>query len=98
MGRNICLPMQGRPSHPSWLWSLTLTAWMMKCRGCPSHSTLSTYSCLPWLSRTRKSPLQVSSSCTSERGMAPWYQTCWHSGFCTSGIRGTGGGSWKETS
>ena len=77
--------------------SLTSAAWMMKCRSCPSHSTLSTYSCLPWLSRTRKSPLQLSSSCTSRRGMAPWYQTCWHSGFCTSGMRGTGGGSWTET-
>lgn len=69
----------------------------MKCRGWPSHSTDSTYSCLPWLSRTRKSPECVRSSATSARGMAPWYHTCSCRGFCTSGTSCSGGGSWKGT-
>lgn len=67
----------------------------MKCRGWPSHSTDSTYSCLPWLSRTRKSPECVSSSATSARGMAPWYHSCSCRGFCTSGTSCRGGGSWQ---
>lgn len=73
---------------------LTSADWMMKCRGWPSHSTDSTYSCLPWLSRTRKSPECVSSSATSARGMAPWYHSCSCRGFCTSGTSCSGGGSW----
>ena len=76
---------------------LTSADWMMKCRGWPSQSTDSTYSCLPWLSRTRKSPECVRSSATSVRGMAPWYHTCSCRGFCTSGTSCSGGGSWKGT-
>lgn len=72
---------------------LTSAYWMMKCRGWPSHSTDSTYSCLPWLSRTTKSPECVSSSATSARGMAPWYHSCSCRGFCTSGTSCSGGGS-----
>lgn len=69
---------------------------MMKCRGWPSHITDSTYSCLPWLSRTRKSPECVSSSATSARGIAPWYHSCSWRGFCTSGTSCSGGGIWEE--
>lgn len=72
---------------------LTSAACRMRCRGCPSHSTERTYSCLPWLSRTKKSPLVCRSFCTSTRGMAPWYQVCCPRGFCTSGSCGKEGGS-----
>ncbi len=47
---------------------LTSELWMRKCRHWPPQCTDSTYSCLPWLSRTRKSPSFFSSSCTSRRG------------------------------
>ena len=91
---SLILSLPPSPSHThSLTHSLTSDFWMRKCLQDPCQWTERTYSCLPWLWRTRKSPSLCSSCCTSSLGTAPWYQACWHRGRSTSGTATTAGGT-----